>query len=472
MRAILIIEDEAVLAKNIKTYLERHGYEAVSVATGEEGLEKLEAFLPDVVVLDYHLPNMNGLEVLARLRSVSPDVKVIMITGHATVEVAVQAMKGGAYDYLSKPVVLSELKLLVDRALGQERVEKTLSYLQARQASNGDLKHLLGESAPMVALKERIRRLTAAEHALSDNDLPAVLITGETGTGKEVVARAVHFEGPRKAQPFIELNCASIPPHLLEAELFGYERGAFTDAKERKFGLVEAADGGTLFLDEIGEIELAVQIKLLKVLEEKKVRRLGGLRENRINFRIIAATNQDLERRVQEGKFRADLYYRLRMVHLSVPPLRARGGDILQLATAFLAMHGTRYRKPDLYFTPEAVERLQSWLWPGNVRELRNMLEQIVLMAQGNAITADEILFPAAAGLHHDPQAAQAVPSMPAGQALNLEGMERQFLVAALEKSGWNVTRAAKMLGLSRDTLRYRMEKFDLKSKPPGGPTG
>jgi DNA-binding NtrC family response regulator len=388
-----------------------------------------------------------------------------MITGNATVEVAVQAMKMGAYDYLAKPVVLGELKLLVDRALGQERVEKTLNYMQARQASNSELKNLLGESAPMLALKDKILRLAAAEASLADDDLPAVLITGETGTGKEVVARAVHFEGPRKAQPFIELNCASIPAHLIEAELFGYERGAFTDARERKYGLVEAADGGTLFLDEIGEMDLATQSKLLKVLEEKKVRRLGGLRETRINFRIIAATNQDLQRRVQEGKFRSDLYYRLKMVHLPLPALRARDGDVLLLANAFLAMHGARYRKPRLYFTPQAEKRLLAWHWPGNVRELRNMLEQIVLMAQGDAITAEDVLFPSSAAAD-DAFADEAVPlAETLGKTLNLEDMERQYLVTALVKSGWNVTHAARMLGLSRDTLRYRMEKYSLRSK-------
>jgi DNA-binding NtrC family response regulator len=464
-RAVLIIEDELVLAKNIKTYLERHDYEAVAVHSGEDGIDALDAFLPDVVVLDYHLPKMNGLEVLSQIRSKIPAIKVIMITGDAKVEVAVQAVKAGAYDYLAKPVVLGELKLLIDRALGQERVETTLSYMQAKQASKSELKNLLGESPLMLALKEKIRRLVEAECSLADNDLPAVLITGETGTGKEVVARAVHFEGPRKAHPFIELNCASIPPQMLEAELFGYERGAFTDARERKFGLIEAADDGTLFLDEIGELEVGVQIKLLKVLEEKKVRRLGGLREKRINFRIIAATNQDLERRVHEGKFRSDLYYRLKMVHLPVPPLRVRDGDILLLAKAFLAMHGTRYRKPQLAFTADAQQKLLAWHWPGNVRELRNMLEQIVLMAQENAITAEELLLPSApAG--DDIAAAWSVPA-PAGadQTLNLEGMERQYLVTALGKSEWNVTQAARMLGLSRDALRYRMEKYSIKSR-------
>jgi two-component system, NtrC family, response regulator AtoC len=465
-RAILIIEDELVLAKNIKAYLERYGYEAVAVHTGEDGIDRLDAFLPDVVVLDYHLPKMNGLEVLSQLRSKSPLIKVIIITGNATVEIAVQAMKLGAYDYLSKPVVLGELKLLIDRALGQERVEKTLSYMQSQQASRSSLNNLLGESPPMLALKDSILRLAQAECALLDNDLPTVLITGETGTGKELVARAVHFEGARRAQPFIELNCASIPPQMLEAELFGYEKGAFTDARERKYGLIEAAEGGTLFLDEIGELELAVQTKLLKVLEEKKVRRLGGLREQRIDFRVIAATNQDLHRRVLEGKFRSDLYYRLKTVHLAVPALRARGGDILLLARAFLAMHGARYRKRQLFLTAKAQQALLDWHWPGNVRELRNMLEQITLMAQQDAITPEELLLPALPGQEHGLPPA-VLPGPDADQPLNLEGVERQYLVAALGKSKWNVTRAAKMLGLSRDALRYRIEKYSIKNGLP-----
>ncbi|MFC5510041.1 sigma-54-dependent transcriptional regulator [Massilia jejuensis] len=460
-RAILIIEDELVLAKNIKAYLERHGYEAVTVDSGEDGLDRLDAFLPDVVVLDFHLPKMNGLEVLAQIRARIPLIKIIMITGNATVEVAVQAMKLGAFDYLPKPIVLGELRLLIDRALGHERVEKTLNYIQAQQASKSELKHLLGQSPPMLALKEDIRRLAEAECRLVDNDLPTVLITGETGTGKELVARAVHYAGARRTQPFIELNCATIPAHMLEAELFGYERGAFTDARERKFGLIEAADGGSLFLDEIGELGLGMQAKLLKVLEEKKVRRLGGLREQRIDFRVIAATNQDLHSRVLQGSFRSDLFYRLRMVHLQVPPLRARSSDILLLAQAFLAVHAARYRKPRLYLAADAQQALRDWHWPGNVRELRNMLEQVALMAREDAVTAQDLLFPLPPG----GQAPGIVPlAAAADQNMNLEDVERHYLIAALGKSKWNVTRAAKLLGLSRDALRYRIEKYSIRS--------
>jgi two-component system response regulator AtoC len=470
-RAILIIEDELVLAKNIKAYLDRHEYETVTVHSGEEGIERLDGFLPDVVVLDYHLPKMNGLKVMEQLRSRIPSIKVIIITGNATVELAVQAMKSGAFDYLCKPIVLGELKLLIDRAVGQERVEKTLNCMRAQQASKSELKNLLGESPPMLALKESIRRLAEAEFRLLDNDLPTVLITGETGTGKELVARAVHFEGARKAQPFIELNCASIPPQMLEAELFGYERGAFTDARERKYGLIEAADGGTLFLDEIGELDLGVQTKLLKVLEEKKVRRLGGLREQRIDFRIVAATNQDLYSRVLDGKFRSDLYYRLKMVQLHLPPLRARGSDVLLLAKAFLEMHGVRYRKPRLFLTADAQRALLDWHWPGNVRELRHMLEQIVLMAQQDAISPEALLLPPALASHGQDTHSLLVPGAEAQQSLNLESVERQYLIAALGNAEWNVTRAARLLGLSRDALRYRIEKFGIKSDAHPGQT-
>lgn len=472
--AVLIIEDELILAKNIKSYLSRYRYESMLAFSAEEGLTALNTFQPGVILLDYHLPNMNGLQVLEQLRSREPTIKVIMITGHGNVEVAVQAMKLGAFDYLSKPVVLSELKLLIDKAIEQERRENTYSYLCEKDAQHNGLNSLIGESLPLLELKESMRRLIAGEYSLADNDAPSVLIMGETGTGKELVARALHFDGQRKTQPFIEINCASIPSHLLEAELFGYERGAFTDAKIRKSGLVETAEGGTLFLDEIGEVDLSFQTKLLKVLEEKKVRRVGGLREIPVNFRVIAATNQDLERNVREGKFRADLYFRLRMLPVVVPPLRVRGEDILLLARRFLHLHGARYRKPRLFFTPQAEQALLRWPWPGNVRELRNTLEHVVLMAQNDAIHENQLPFVnALATTSQEIPAQESAPAirMPCDwpqdmlvDGLNLEKLERICLLRALEKTAWNITRAAKLLGLSRDTLRYRMEKHGVKS--------
>jgi DNA-binding NtrC family response regulator len=320
----------------------------------------------------------------------------------------------------------------------------------------------------MQALKSTIRQLLDAEKGMRDGELPAVLITGETGTGKELVARALHFDGVRHSHPFVELNCAAIPTQLLEAELFGYERGAFTDARERKIGLAEAADGGTLFLDEIGDIELGLQGKLLRLLEEKTVRRLGSIRDYRANVRIVAATNRPLEQLVQESKFRPDLYFRLRIIQLALPPLRDRGEDILRLAELFLSLHSARYGKKQLRFSPEAERALQTYVWPGNVRELRNVIEQTVLLINGEVIEPAHLTFCATLGTPLAAREATAPsPADPAqpGEGSKLEQVERDLLIQALKTTSWNVTQAAKLLGLSRDTMRYRIEKYGLSDR-------
>jgi DNA-binding NtrC family response regulator len=270
---ILVVEDESTLANNIKTYLDRHGFDVRVADNGGNGLQELERFKPDIVLLDINLPDLNGLEVLARIRSHDARIKVIVITGERNVQVAVSAMKAGAHDYMSKPLILNELKLLLEKATGQQRMEGALNYYQKRDADGSGLSRLLGESAPMRLLKQKINQLLEAEQSLTDGPPTSVLVCGETGTGKELVARALHFNGPRRDKPFVTLNCGAIPVNLLEAELFGYEKGAFTDARERKTGLAEAADGGTLFLDEIGDVEPSSQVKLLKVLEDRGVRR-------------------------------------------------------------------------------------------------------------------------------------------------------------------------------------------------------
>lgn len=467
--AVLIIDDEATLAKNMRTFLVREGYDVEVANTGEEGLQRIDVFEPDVVLLDYSLPKMTGLDVLTRLREAGTQAKVIMITGRGSIEVAVEAMKLGASDYLSKPIALAELKLVIDKMAGQGKLETALSYYREREAKESGLVRLIGNSPPMAALKHMLSRLIQAEKALLEGVPPAVLITGETGTGKELVARALHFDGARRVYPFIEVNCASIPGQLLEAELFGYEKGAFTDAKERKIGLAEAADGGTLFLDEIGEIEPAVQVKLLKLLEEKAVRRVGGLREKKINIRIVAATNRDLEKMVREGKFRSDLFFRLRIVHIGLPPLRSRGNDVLLLARRFLAEQGARYGKPSLHFSEAAEERLLDYSWPGNVRELRNAIEQTVLMASGHTVEPAHLVFCNTLTVTPESFATpfQVVntverPNTVANEPTTLEAVERKMLADALQRTAGNVTRAAKLLGISRDTLRYRMEKFSL----------
>lgn len=456
--AVLIIEDEAVLAKNIRLYLERFGYDARTAESAEEGLQLLENFRPDMVLLDYQLPGRNGLEFLAELQGREPGIQVVMLTGQASVDMAVEAMKLGAADFLIKPVVLGKLKLVIEKALGAERAEKTLSYYRERESRQSGIARLMGDSPPMRQLKARLQRLLEAEAALGGDEPPAVLITGETGTGKELAARALHYDGARRAGPFIEINCGSIPAQLLEAELFGYERGAFTDARERKIGLVEAADGGTLFLDEIGDMDLALQVKLLKLLEEKTVRRLGSVHDRKVDIRIVAATHQPLEQLVREGRFRADLFFRLRIVELNLPPLRARGDDILLLARHFLALQSRRYRKPELRFSPDAEQALLRYAWPGNIRELRNVAEQCVLLASGPQIEAAQLPF--CAVLASPPRTAP----VDAG-ATGLEAAERELLLQALETSGWNITRAARRLQVSRDTLRYRIQKYGLVRK-------
>ena len=461
-KAILIIEDETVLAKNIRLYLERNGFEAHTAESAEEGSGLIRNLHPDVILLDYQLPGCNGLEFMAKLTRSNPEIPVIMLTGQGSVEMAVEAMKLGAMDFLTKPVVLSKLKLVIERVLGEERRVKALAYYRDRERDGSGLGLLLGESKPMERLKTVVLRLLEAESALDDNEPPAVLITGETGTGNEVLARAIHYDGPRAKGPFIELNCGAIPVQLLESELFGHERGAFTDAKERKVGLVEAADGGTLFLDEIGDMDAALQVKLLKLLEEKTVRRLGSVRDQKVNVRIVAATHQSLEQRVREGLFRSDLYFRLRIVQLTLPPLRERGEDILMLARHFLAQQSRRYNKADLHFSTAAEAAMLAYPWPGNIRELRNIVEQTVLLSSAPLIESAHLPFCALLG---GQALSEDGPSLPPDSGLSLEHVERDLLERALLKTDWNVTHAARLLGISRDTLRYRIEKHHLVQK-------
>ena len=300
-------------------------------------------------------------------------------------------MKAGVRDYLAKPLVLGELKMLLERIAGEERIEGVLSYYRRRAAEGGELAALIGESPPIKALKAKILQLANSDTIAREGPLAPVLITGGTGTGKQLVARALHLAGPRREQPFIEVNCAAIPTHLLESELFGYEKGAFTDARERKRGLVETAHGGTLFLDEVGDMELAAQAKLLKALEDRSVRRLGGLRDLAVDVRVISATNHDLQQSVRDGAFRSDLYYRLRVVQLEVAPLRERGDDVQRLADAFLAEFAPRYGKPRLRFGDAAVNALRRHDWPGNVRELINALQYASVRGEEETIQVEHL---------------------------------------------------------------------------------
>jgi two-component system, NtrC family, response regulator AtoC len=459
MTAVLIIEDEEVLGRNMLHYLQRAGFDAQLAATGMQGLALYESMRPDVVVLDYHLPDIDGLQALERIRALDAQARVVMLTGHGSIELAVQAMRAGSVDFLTKPVALSQLKLRLEQAVGQARQDSALHYYRERDAQSAVLGGLIGDSPPMRELNRTIAQLLDAEAHLRDADAPAVLVLGETGAGKEVVARALHSGGPRRDKPFVELNCAALPATLLESELFGHERGAFTDARERKLGLVETAEGGTLFLDEIGDMDIALQAKLLKLLEEKTVRRLGSVREQRVSVRVVAATHRPLEALVREGRFRADLYYRLCVVQLHLPALRERGSDILLLARHFIAVHAARYGKPAPTLTAQAEAALLAHPWPGNVRELRNVLEQAVLMGQRAEIDAAQLGLVAMAAAPAPIEAARSAPPPPA----LLPEIERQALLHALRSNGWNVSRAARALGITHDTLRYRIDKHGLE---------
>ncbi len=462
---ILIIDDDSQLADNIRLYLERFQWETHVEYSASAGLKKLKSLHPDVVLTDYMLPDKTGVELIKEMHEIDTHIKVVMLTGEGGLHVAVDAMKAGASDYLTKPVSLAEIKVVLDRTVEQSKMEKTLSVYQRRQANGASLDAIIGESTVTSAMKAKVRQILEAERQIRDDNLPPILIQGETGTGKELLARALHFDGVRKTKPFIEINCASLPSNLLESELFGHEKGAFTDAKESRVGLVEAADGGTLFLDEIGEIDIALQAKLLKLIEEKTLRRIGSVRERKVNIRIISATNQDLEKMVREGRFRSDLYFRLRVITLSTPPLRKTGQDILSIAEYYLQAHARHYGKTGLRFTPDAKQLMLNYGWPGNVRELRNMLEQSVLLAQEQDINSSQLAI--CPSLLNDETKVAASQDHNEGfirsSVTKASDVDRELLRKTLEKTDWNVSKSAKLLGLSRDMMRYRIEKFGLQ---------
>jgi len=462
---VLVIDDERLLADSIAAYLEHHGFSTVVALSGEDGLARAESASPDVAIVDVRLPQMNGIEVLRRLREMLPTIEVLMVTAHASVASAVDAMKLGAFDYVMKPVDLDELRFVVDKARTHQRMRQELTYFKARDRRSGGIDDIVGESSPIRFLKEQIERVAGLEGS-ERGAAPTVLVLGETGTGKEMVARAIHYQSARSAGPFVEINCAAIPTALLEAELFGYERGAYTDAKTAKAGLFEAADGGTLFLDEIGHLELALQLKLLKVIEQKSVRRLGGLRTKTVNVRIVTATNRDLEKAIAEGEFRDDLYYRINAITLHVPTLRSRGDDILRLAQHFLEHYRQQYGFPPKVLSPQAEDVLLGYAWPGNVRELAHVIERAALLHTGRVVSVEHLGLNRA--VRTEPIVVGSDGSVQvdfAAGPIVLENVERALIQEALRASAWNRARAAELLGISRETLRYRLEKFDLR--PP-----
>ncbi len=454
---VLIVDDERTLARAVRAFLVESGYDAEVAPDAEQALGMLETLRPDVVFSDMRLPGMNGIELLRRIREFDPSIPVVIMTAYGTIEGAVEAVKLGAFDYLKKPVDLEELKLLADRAREHSQLQLELSYHRRRAASDLPFGAVLGESPAMRAVLEQARQIATLD------ETPPVLVIGETGTGKGLVARTIHAGSRRASKPFIEVNCTALPATLMEAELFGHERGAFTDAKESRMGLFEAAEGGFLFLDEVGDVELSLQGKLLKAVEERTVRRVGGIRDRKIDVRILAATNRDLERESQRERFRRDLYFRLAVILLRLPPLRERGEDVLTLAQHFLRRFSAKYGKQAERLDPRARDLLLSYPWPGNVRELSHVIERAVLWSKGPMLDVEHLALEVPPDrVETGPDAALLPTNRPAG--MELEQWERSLIEQALRESDGNQTRAAQRLGITRDTLRYRLKKYGIQS--------
>jgi two-component system response regulator AtoC len=465
---VLVVDDEQVLAGAMGDYLGRYGYSVNIKNSGEEALRVIDSEPPDIVLLDYRLPRMDGLEVLRRIKASRPEIEVILLTAHGSVENAVEAMRVGAFDYLSKPLDLEELRLVVGKALHSVRQSQELDYLRSRVDRENPSREIVGSSEKILEVKKLIQQIAAIE-AISGKESPAILLMGETGTGKELVARSIHSQSPRAKKPFVEINCAAIPETLLEAELFGYEKGAFTDAKANKIGLFEAADGGTLFLDEISSLDLNLQAKLLKAIEERSVRRLGSIQKRHFDVMLIAATNQPLERAIQNKSFREDLYYRLKVLEIDLPPLRDRGSDSVLLAEHFVKLHARRYNRGAKSLTDAAASVITNYGWPGNVRELSNVIERAVLLKAGATIEPDDLAIRA---MRSDDEPVvrngDTALTIDLTKGINLDDLERTIIEAVLGRTNWNRTRAAQLLGLSRETLRYRIEKYNLKAPNTG----
>ena len=456
MERILIVDDEAFIRENLERILAEDGYRPLSAADGDEALRQVSEAEVDLVLLDLNLGPRSGLEVLAALRDIDPELLVIIITGYGTVESAVEALKMGAYDYIKKPFKADAIRLIVKLALETRSLRREVRHLRREsKAPPADLE-MIGTSPAMLQVYHQVREVAKHETA-------TVLITGESGTGKELVARAVHDLSRRKERPFVEINCGSLPFNLLETELFGHERGAFTDAKTRKIGLFEEASGGTIFLDEIGEMDMSLQVKLLRVLEDRRIRRLGGTRNIDIDARVVAATNRDLKGAIAAREFREDLYYRLNVFPIHLPPLRERREDIPPLLDHFLKRFSREFHKNIREVSRDALDLLMRYHWPGNVRELRNLVERICIM-QRDEVIRPEVLPKEIFG--ENPRRAEGIPSEipPAGIDLEklVENLERELIGKALTITGGNVAKTARLLNVARGTLRYKLEKYRL----------
>ena len=455
-KRILVVDDDESLRWVTQAQLQQSGYEVTAEADGNAALESMRQAPPDLVITDLKMPGMSGLELLRKIRTDYPGIIVIMVTAFGTVENAVEAMKAGAYDYVTKPVNMDELRLIVNRGLEHLDLQEEVRLLRSSLDQKYGFENILGRSNSLLYVLDMASRAAQATST--------VLIRGETGTGKELLAKAIHFNSRRRDRPFVTINSGAIPKDLLESELFGHVKGSFTGALANKRGKVELADGGTLFLDEIGELPLELQVKLLRLIQQGEVEKLGVVGTTKVDVRIIAATHRNLQAMVEDGAFREDLYYRLAVIPLELPPLRERADDIPELVQHFFLRAKDQQGRPELVLPPHLLPYFTGYTWPGNVRELENIIERIVVLGRGDEITLNDLPDflrrerPAVEALHLD------LPP----EGISLEAVEKELIMRALEKFNGNQTHAAQYLDISRKTLIYRMEKFGLRKEPDG----
>ena len=452
---ILIVDDDHSIRWVLEKALQSWHYDTVQAETVAEAVEKFAAEEPDAVLLDIDLPDGSGLDVLTRIKENRKDAIVIMVTGNIDVKNTIAALRGGAHDFIGKPVNVEELRVTLRNALETKNLRREVELSRRERAGKFGFEQIIGESAPMRKAVELARRV-------AESDVGTILLQGETGTGKDLFARAIHQASDRRDAPYLAINCAALPATLIESELFGYEKGAFTDAKARKEGLFEQAQGGTIFLDEIGEIELALQAKLLRVLEENCFRRVGGLKDLPLNVRVIAASNRDLKEESADGRFRLDLYYRLSVIQINIPPLRSRGDDVLLLADFYIEKANQKRRGKKLKGLAKETARIfRSSEWAGNVRELRNVIERASILEDGEMVTTEHL--PADLnGKSGDYLQTENVFHLPP-EGISIEEVELQLARQALERENGNLTRAARLLKISRDQLRYKLKKSDVQ---------
>ncbi|HKJ30052.1 MAG: sigma-54 dependent transcriptional regulator [Desulfuromonadales bacterium] len=445
---ILVVDDEDGMRRLLSRVLTREGYETSAVGSGAEALRLVASERFDLVVTDIKMPEMDGLQLLAELKEYEPSLPIIVITAYGTIENAVQALRSGAYDYIAKPFENDEIKLTVAKAFERERLLAENRYLHAELEGRYDFSGIVGGSLAMQQVYDM-----ASSVAVSNAN---VMITGESGTGKELLARSIHYSSLRKEKPFVVLNCAAISEGVLESELFGHEKGAFSGALDTRKGRFERADQGTLFIDEVAEMSMAAQVKLLRVIQEHEFERVGGNKTISVDVRIVAATNKKLEDLVKDGNFREDLYYRLNVVNINVPPLRSRREDVEPLSRFFLEKYTAETGKKITDLSPRALSCLLAHDWPGNVRELQNAIERAVVLSKGSVLTPRD--FPQ--GMQGDDQICLQIPEKGGSLTDILEDLERQLIIQTLQREEGSQTRAAETLGIKRTTLRYKMEKY------------